>query len=141
MKLVAELSLKIRKGILPQFISTLYKYGIGINFIDLTESDEKWEDYSIEITYSIKKELIRLLDSLKKNSEYFKDISITSTLEDKIKGGLLVTTGKIVIENINDIDTALLGGNKLIHEKIDSGLGKSYCGSFNSIALVSGFKA
>jgi hypothetical protein len=140
MKLIAVITLKMKAGILPQFIASLYKYGVGINYINLTETDEKWEDYSIEITYSVKKELIRLLDSLNKNTEYFRSISITSTLEDRIKGGLLKTSGKIDIENINDIETALLGGNRLIHEKIDAGLGKSYCGCFNSVGLISGHK-
>lgn len=141
MKLIAMLSLKIKNGLLPQFISSLYKCGISINFINLTDSDEKWEDYSIEITYSVKKELIRLLDSLNKNTEYFRNITITSTLEDRIKGGLLKTAGKIDIENINDIDMTLLGGSKLIHEKIDAGLGKNYCGCFNSVVLISGYKS
>lgn len=140
MKLIAVLSLKMKNGILPQFISTLYKYGIGINFINLTETDGKWEDYSIEITYSLKKELVRFLDSLNKNTEYFRNIAITSTLEDRIKGGLLNTSGKIELENLNDIETSLLGGSRLINEKIDAGLGKSYCGCFNSVGLVSGFK-
>ncbi len=140
MKLIAELSLKIKIGLLPQFIASLYKYSICINYINLTEADDKWEDYAIEITYSVKKELIRLLDSLNKNSEYFRNIHITSTLEDRIKGGLLKTTGKIEIENINDIETTLLGGSRLIHEKIEAGLGKNYCGCFNSVALISGYK-
>ncbi len=140
MKLIAVVSLKMKNGLLPQFIASLYKYGVGINYINLTETDERWEDYSIEITYSVKKELIRLLDSLNKNTEYFRSITITSTLEDRIKGGLLKTAGKIDIENINDIETALLGGNRLIHEKIDAGLGKSYCGCFNSVGLISGHK-
>ncbi len=141
MKLIAVLALKMKTGLLPQFIASLYKYGVGINYINLTETDERWEDYSIEITYSVKKELIRLLDSLNKNTEYFRNITITSTLEDRIKGGLLKTAGKIEIENVNDIETALLGGNRLIHEKIDGGLGKSYCGCFNSVGLISGHRS
>lgn len=140
MKLIAVISLKMKAGLLPQFIASLYKYGVGINYINLTETDERWEDYSIEITYSVKKELIRLLDSLNKNTEFFRNISITSTLEDRIKGGLLKTSGKIDIEDINDIETALLGGSGLIHEKIDAGLGKSYCGCFNSVGLISGYR-
>lgn len=140
MKLIASVTLKMKKVILPQFISTLYKHNIDINMINLTESDGKWEDYTIEIIYSSKKDLVRLVDTLNKNSEYFQAIKVTSTLEDKIKGGVLTTSSKIEIENINDIWTALIGGNKLIHEKIDSGLQKSYCASFNSIALIGGIK-
>jgi len=141
MKLVAAMSLKIKNGLLPQFISALYKYGVGINQINLTQTDNRWDDYSIEITYTHKKELIRLLDSLNRSTENFRNITITSTLEDRIKGGLLRTFGKIELENINDIETSLLGGNRLIHEKIDAGLGKSYCGCFNSIGLFSGYRA
>jgi len=140
MKLIASVTLKMKKVILPQFISTLYKHNIDINMISLTESDGKWEDYNIEIIYSSKKDLVRLVDTLEKNGEYFQNIVITSTLEDRIKGGLLITSGKIEIENINDVWTALIGGNKLIHEKIDSNLQKNYCASFNSIALISGIK-
>ena len=140
MKLIASVKLKMKKVILPQFISTLYKHNIDINTIVLTETDGKWEDYTIEIIYSSKKDLVRLVDTLKKNSEYFQDITVTSTLEDKIKGGVLTTSSKIEIENINDVWTALIGGNKLIHEKIDAGLQKNYCSSFNSIALISGIK-
>lgn len=140
MKLIASVTLKMKKVILPQFISTLYKHNIDINMINLTESDGKWEDYTIEIIYSSKKDLVRLIDTLSKNGEYFQAIKVTSTLEDKIKGGVLTTSSKIEIENINDIWTALIGGNKLIHEKIDSGLQKSYCASFNSIALIGGIK-
>ncbi|PKL18376.1 MAG: hypothetical protein CVV49_06380 [Spirochaetae bacterium HGW-Spirochaetae-5] len=140
MRLIASVTLKMKKVILPQFISTLYKHNIDINMINLTESDGKWEDYSIEIIYSAKKDLIRLVDTLKKNGEYFQNITITSTLEDKIKGGVLTISSKVEIENINDISTSLIGGNKLIHEKIDSGLQSSYCASFNSIALISGIK-
>lgn len=140
MKLIASVTLKMKKIVLPQFISTLYKHNIDINMINLTESDGKWEDYTVEIIYSSKKDLIRIVDTLKKNGEYFKDITVTSTLEDKIKGGVLTTSSKIEIENINDVWTALVGGNKLIHEKIDSGMHKNYCASFNSIALISGIK-
>jgi len=140
MKLIASVTLKMKKVILPQFISTLYKHNIDINLINLTETDGKWEDYTIEIIYSSKKDLIRLVDTLKKNSEYFMNITVTSTLEDKIKGGVLGITSKIEIENMNDIWTALIGGNKLIHEKIDAGLQKNYCASFNSIALIGGIK-
>jgi hypothetical protein len=50
--------------------------------INLTDSDEKWEDYSVEIIHSTRKDLARMIDFLKKNSEYFRDISITSTIED-----------------------------------------------------------
>ncbi|HPS87456.1 MAG TPA: hypothetical protein PLY36_11965 [Spirochaetota bacterium] len=140
MKLIASVTLKMKKVILPQFISTLYKHNIDINMINLTESDGRWEDYTIEIIYSSKKDLVRLVDTLNKNSEYFQDITVTSTLEDKIRGGVLTTSSKIEIENINDVWTALIGGNKLIHEKIDTGLQKNYCASFNSIALISGVK-
>ncbi len=140
MRLIASVTLKMKKVILPQFISTLYKHSIDINMINLTESDGKWEDYSIEIIYSAKKDLVRLIETLKKNSEYFQNIVVTSTLEDKIKGGVLTISSKVEIENINDISTALIGGNKLIHEKIDAGLQSSYCASFNSIALISGIK-
>jgi len=140
MRLIASITLKMKKVILPQFITTLYKHNIDINMINLTESDGKWEDYSIEIIYSAKKDLIRLIDILSKNNEYFQNIVVTSTLEDKIKGGVLTVSSKVEIENINDVSTALIGGNKLIHEKIDAGLQNSYCASFNSIALISGIK-
>lgn len=140
MKLIASVTLKMKKVILPQFVSTLYKHNIDINMINLTESDGKWEDYTVEIIYSSKKDLVRLIDTLTKNSEYFQNITVTNTLEDKIKGGILTTSSKIEIENINDVWTALIGGNKLVHEKIDAGLQKNYCGSFNSIALISGVK-
>ncbi|HNX25647.1 MAG TPA: hypothetical protein PKG60_16485, partial [Spirochaetota bacterium] len=88
MKLIASVTLKMKKVILPQFISTLYKHNIDINMINLTESDGRWEDYTIEIIYSSKKDLVRLVDTLNKNSEYFQDITVTSTLEDKIRGGV-----------------------------------------------------
>jgi len=140
MKLIASITLKMKKVILPQFVSTLYKHNIDINMINLTESDGKWEDYTVEIIYSSKKDLARLIDTLNKNSEYFQNIKVTNTLEDKIKGGLLTTSSKIDIENINDVWTALIGGNKLVHEKIDTGLQKNYCGSFSSIAIISGVK-
>ena len=140
MKLIASVTIKIKKNILPQFIATLYKYNLDVNTINLTESDSKWEEYSIDIVYSIKKDLVRLVDTLKKNIEYFKEVTVTSTLEDKIKGGILITSSKVEIENINDIQTALIGGNKLIHEKIESNLQKNYCASFNSIALICGVK-
>jgi len=140
MKLIASVTLKMKKVVLPQFISTLYKHNIDVNMINLTESDGKWEDYTVEIIYSSKKDLIRIVETLKKNSEYFKDIKVTNTLEDKIKGGVLTTSSKIEIENINDVWTALIGGNKLIHEKIESGSQKNYCATFNSVALISGIK-
>ncbi len=140
MKLIATVNIKMKKVVLPQFISTLHKHNIDINMINLTESDGKWEVYIIDVVYSSKKDLIRLVDTLKKNGEYFQDISVASTLENKIKGGVLSISSKIEIENINDIWTALIGANKLIHEKIDAGLEKNYCASFNSIALISGIK-
>jgi hypothetical protein len=140
MKLIASATIKMKKNILPQFIATLYKYNLEVNAINLTESDSKWEEYSIDIVYSVKKDLVRLVDTLKKNTEYFKDVAVTSTLEDKIKEGILITSSKIEIENINDIHTGLIGGNKLIHEKIESDLQKNYCASFNSVALICGVK-
>jgi hypothetical protein len=140
MKLIASATIKMKKNILPQLIATLYKFNMDINTINLTESDSKWDEYVIDIVYSAKKDLVRLIDTLKKNVEFFKDVAITSTLEDKIKGGILITSGKIEIENINDIQAVLIGGNKLIHEKIESNLQKNYCASFNSIALIGGAK-
>ena len=140
MKLIASATIKMKKNILPQFIATLYKYNMDVNTINLTESDSKWEEYSIDIVYSVKKDLVRLVDTLKKNAELFKEVAVTSTLEDKIKGGILITSSKIEIENINDIQTVLIGGNKLIHEKIESNLQKDYCAGFNSIALIGGAK-
>jgi len=140
MRLIASITLKMKKVILPQFISTLNKYGIDISMLTLLESDGKWDDYNIEIIYSLKKDLYRLVDSLKKNNEFFKDIIITSTLEEKIKGGVLQTTGKIQLENVNDVWTILVGGNKLIHERIDAGFQKNYCSSFNTVAMISGIK-
>ena len=74
MKLIAVLAIKIKRNFLPQFIQSLYKYTCSINMINLTDSDEKWEDYSVEIIYSTRKDFARLIDYLKKNNEYFKDI-------------------------------------------------------------------
>ncbi|MCL2156021.1 MAG: hypothetical protein FWH53_10180, partial [Leptospirales bacterium] len=140
MKLIASATIKMKKNILPQFIATLYKYNMDVNTINLTESDSKWDEYAIDIVYSAKKDIVRLVDTLKKNVELFKEVVVTSTFEDKIEGGILITSSKIEIENINDIQTALIGGNKLIHEKIESNLQKNYCASFNSIALIGGVK-
>ncbi|HOP61829.1 MAG TPA: hypothetical protein PK358_00025 [Spirochaetota bacterium] len=140
MKLTAVLTIRMKKGILPQFISTLYKQQMEISSINLTESDSKFDGYTIEIIYTSKKDLMRVTEALKKNSEMFRDISITSTLEDKIVGGLLVTEGKIQIETVSDIETAFLGGTTLIHEKIDAGFGKQYCSVSDSIGVISAFK-
>lgn len=140
MKLIASITLKMKKVILPQFISTLYKHNFDINMINLTSSDGKWENYNIEIVYSSKKDLMKIIEALRKNNDFFQDIVITSTLEDKIREGVLKTTSKIDIDNINDVWTALFGGNKLIHEKIEAGLQKNYCACFNSVALISGLK-
>lgn len=140
MKLTAALTIKMKKGILPQFISTLYKQQMEISNIDLTESDGRWDGYSIEIIYSSKKDLMRVIDALKKNSDLFRDMSIISTLEEKIRGGLLSTGSKIQIETNSDIETAFLGGTSLIHEKIDSGFGKQYCSVSESVGLISSFK-
>ena len=140
MKLISILAIKIKRSFLPQFIQSLYKHTCSINMINLTDSDEKWEDYSVEIIHSTRKDIARLIDYLKKNNEYFRDIAITSTIEDKIKGGLLVSCGKDILDNLNDFQTSLIGGSVLIHEKIDAGMASSFCGIFNSIALISGHK-
>jgi len=140
MKLIASATIKMKKNILHQFIATLYKYNLDVNAVNLTESDSKWEEYAVDIVYSVKKDLVRFVDTLKKNTELFKEVTVTSTLEDKIQGGILITSSKIEIENINDIQTVLIGGNKLVHEKIESDLQKNYCASFNSIALIGGVK-
>lgn len=140
MKLTAALTIKMKKGILPQFISTLYKQQMEISSIDLAESDGKWDGYSIEIIYTSKKDLMRVVDALKKNSDFFRDIIITSTLEDKIRGGLLATGSKIQIDSSSDIETAFLGGTLLIHEKIDSGFGRQYCSVSESVGVISGFR-
>lgn len=140
MKLTAALIIKMKKGILPQFIATLYKQQMEISSINLTESDGKWDGYTIEIIYASKKDLVRVIEALKKNSEFFRDISITSTLEDKIRGGLLATASKIQIDTNSDIETSFLGGTSLIHEKIDSGFGKQYCSVSESVGVISGFK-
>ena len=140
MKLIANVSIRIKKGLLPQFIQSLYKYTCSPNMIDLTDSDEKWEEYSIEIIHTNRKDLARLIDFLKKNNEYFRDILITGTIEDKIKGGLLVTCGKDNIDSVNDLQTSLIGGAILIHEKIESGMAEQFCGIFNSVGLISGHK-
>lgn len=140
MKLIAIVSIRIKKGLLPQFIQSLYKYSCSPNMINLTDSDEKWEEYSVEISHTNRKDLARLIDFLKKNNEYFRDITITGTIEDKIKGGLLLTRGKEDIDSVNDLQTSLIGGAILIHEKIETGMAGQFCGIFNSIALISGHK-
>ena len=140
MKLIAIVAIKIKRGYLPQFIQSLYKHTSSINMINLTYTDDKWEDYSVEIIHSTRKDLARLIDFLKKNSEYFRDISITSTIEDKIKGGLLISCGKEQVENLNDFQTSLIGGAILIHEKIEAGMKSNFCGIYNSVALISGHK-
>lgn len=140
MKLTAVLTIKMKKGLLPQFIATLYKQQMEICNINLTESDNKWDGYIIEIIYTSKKDLMRVIEALKKNSDIFKEISITSTLEDKIRGGLLVTGSKIQIDTNSDIETSFLGGTTLIHEKIESGFGKQYCSVSESVGIISGFK-
>jgi len=140
MKLIANVSIRIKKGVLPQFIQSLYKYACSPNMINLTDSDDKWEEYHIEISHSNRKDLARLIDFLKKNNEFFRDIAITATIEDKIKGGLLVTCGKDNIDSVNDLQTSLIGGAILINEKIDSGMAQQFCGIFNSVALISGHK-
>jgi len=140
MKLTAVLTIKMKKGILPQFIATIYKQQMEVSNINLTEADGKWDGYNIEIIYISKKDLVRVIEALKKNSDYFRDLSITSTLEDKIRGGLLATGSKIQIETNSDIETSFLGGTTLIHEKIDAGFGKQYCSVSESVGIISGFK-
>jgi hypothetical protein len=108
MKLTAVLTIKMKKGILPQFIATIYKQQMEVSNINLTEADGKWDGYNIEIIYTSKKDLVRVIEALKKNSDYFRDLSITSTLEDKIRGGLLATGSKIQIETNSDIETSFL---------------------------------
>lgn len=140
MKLTAVLTIKMKKGILPQFIATIYKQQMEVSNINLTEADGKWDGYVIEIIYTSKKDLIRVIEALKKNSDLFRDLSITSTLEDKIRGGLLATGSKIQIDTNSDIETSFLGGTTLIHEKIDAGFGKQYCSVSESAGIISGFK-
>jgi len=140
MKLTAVLTIKMKKGILPQFIATIYKQQMEVSNINLIEADGKWDGYNIEIIYTSKKDLMRVIEALKKNSDLFRDLSITSTLEDKIRGGLLATGSKIQIDTNTDIETSFLGGTTLIHEKIDSGFGKQYCSVSESVGIISGFK-
>ncbi len=140
MKLTAVLTISMKKGILPQFIATLYKQQIEISSINLTESDGKLDGYVLEIIYTSKKELMRVIEALKKNSDFFRDLSITSTLEDKIRGGLLVTRSKLQADTNNDIETTFLGGTMLIHERIDAGFGAQYSSVTDSVGIISGFK-
>jgi hypothetical protein len=140
MKLTAVLTIKMKKGILPQFIATIYKQQMEVSNINLTEAEGKWDGYNIEIIYTSKKDLVRVIEALKKNSDYFRDLTITSTLEDKIRGGLLATGSKIQIDTNTDIETSFLGGTTLIHEKIESGFGKQYCSVSESVGIISGLK-
>ncbi|HOV09558.1 MAG TPA: hypothetical protein PK482_10670 [Spirochaetota bacterium] len=139
MKLTANVNIKIKKGHLPHIIATLYKNGMEVSSANLADSDNLWDSYIITAVYSSRKEFNRLVNGLKK-VDIVKEIYVSNSLEDIVKGGLILTASKLPIDNRNDIETLIYGATALAHERIESGLALDYLSLSKTLALVSVFK-
>jgi len=139
MRLTANVNIKIKKGYLPHIAATLYKNSMEISSVNLVETENFYDSYTISVIYSSRKEFNRLINALKK-ADIVRDIFVSNTLEDVVRGGLIVTTPKFAIDSRNDIDILIYGATALAQERIEAGLAGEYLSLSRNVALVCLFK-
>ncbi len=138
MKLIAIVTLKVKQGHLPDLINFTVKYDCTCNLIVLAKTEKKWESYTLELSYTNISKLNQFFEETIKKDDFFREIEITRTLEEDLKGGQLVISGKHTIDTINDLKSKIISGNKIIHEKIDNNEERTYSGIYNTTAIIGG---
>lgn len=136
MKLVSELKISLKKGLLPYLIDEAQKNACRINKSLFVEESDGVETYDLEIIYTDRALYKAFLEYLGASSGRYEIISSKGRHDDLIKGGLLVTASKIPIVTLDDFDTAVKGSSLLIQEKIAEGLGDGYTGISKAVAMV-----
>lgn len=136
MRFISEFIITIKKGLLPQLIFDIYKSGCevyNLKYIEDVEGDEK---YTFEVVYSDRDNFLYFVNNLDNFPDKYKVLSVANALEEKIKGGLLVTSGKLPLETPTDYEIGLLGASGLILNKIRKGAGIDYSGISRSIGVM-----
>jgi len=140
MKLIAIITLSIKEKHLSDFITLISENQCTSHSIVLIKKEKRWEQYSIELSYSKISIINTIIDIVNYQSDIYRDIEMTSTLEEDLKGGQLIVKGKHELETVNDLKIKIISGNKIIHDKISNGEESKYSGIFNSISVINGLK-
>ncbi len=136
MRLVSEVTVKIKKGLFPQLIFDLYKCGCELHNLRLIDSTEREEQFILEILYHRRNNFLHFISSIESYPEKYSVVTIGNALEEKIKGGLLRISGKLPLETVNDYEIDLLGATELVHGKIRKGVGFDFTGISRNIGLL-----
>jgi len=137
MKLISKVIISVKKKMIPNLISELYKNECDVQNINLIEERKSDELFSIEIIYYNRNSFSSFIDTVKNSQRKYRIESMENLLEEEILGGLLNLSGKMSFENINDYEMGLLGATDLIHGKIDGGNGEKYTGISRNVGLIS----
>lgn len=121
MKLIADMTIRIKRGFLPHLTNELYKRGCEIQRMALMEGGESGDLFRLEIMYSSRDKFKGLLEKVDKHAENFQLIEVRNTLEESIMGGMLNVSGRMAVENRSDYDMRIQGACELILDKIAEG--------------------
>jgi len=139
MKLLSEIHVRVRRGFVPGLISAVYRTGCALHNLQFVEEKGPEELFRFEVSYRVRHHLRSFLDIISASPEKYHLVALTHSMEDRIRGGLLRMTGKFPLENMTDLEVAVLGARELISQKIEEGTGRDYCGMMRNVALVAGF--
>ncbi len=141
MKLLSEMKVLVRRGLLPHFINELYKSSCEIRSIGALERQGDLDLFLAEILYDDAVRFKDVMDKLGRHPDNFRVESVRNVLDDMIRGGILSISGKTVIENRADYEMMLQGATDLmvdciLHEKN----GMEYSGTTRCVGIINCFK-
>ncbi len=140
MKLLSEISVRIKRGFLPHLTNELYKRGCEMRSLAQLEQDGGGDLFAIEVQCDSMEGFAAFLERIGRFSENFELVSVRNALDELIEGGLLRVSGAVPLEQADDFDTKILGATALLLERAASG-GSARTGIARNIAVVSGVRA
>ncbi|HOO72526.1 MAG TPA: hypothetical protein PK926_12260 [Spirochaetota bacterium] len=138
MKMISEITVRVKSGGFLSFIEDIQEHNCSIQRLNCIEKGDDREVYVIDLVYE-NRELFS--DFVHAGGKKYKIEGVSNVLEEKIRGGLITTAGKIPFETYNDYQINLLGATELMYEKIREGRGRDYTGICRNIGIISGIKA
>lgn len=141
MKLLSEITIRVKRGFLPHFINELYKSACELRAINARDKFDDADLFMAEVLYEDSARFRGMIEKIGKHTENFIIQSVKNVLEDSISGGLLAVTGKMKIENRSDYEMMLQGASDLIISRINGGKsGAEFSGMTRSVGMVNCLK-
>lgn len=142
MKLLTEITIKIKRGFLPHLTNEIYKRSCGIRKLGLVSSEKDHDLFTIEIIYYSKEKLKGLVAKIAQHENNFQIISSKNSLEDELLGGLLNVSSRLKIDNKLDYEINIMGAYQLASELVQREKDSiKYTGISKNIGLLSGIAA